>query len=255
VVHLAKRYRWSGMSTLDLIQEGNIGLLYAVEKFDHRKETRFSTYAAWWIKQAISRAVAQQARPVRLPENQLQSINDINSIRRWLESEEDRETDPSEIALETGLLSAEDIAGIRVSIADDKPLDPSIEKRWREAAEKVSGLMGLSLEAVSLAKPVDDEDGRSLEEQLKDGSNLDPLLVIQREQINSKICEILGCLGEIEQQVMIMRFGLLDGSEMTVEEVAEELNITPERVKQLETKALRSLRHPDISSQLKDLLK
>ena len=255
VVHLAKRYRWSGMSTLDLIQEGNIGLLYAVKKFDHRREARFSTYAAWWIKQAISRAVAQQARPVRLPENQLQSINDINSIRRWLESEEDREADPAEIALETGLLSAEDVAGIRVSLADDKPLDPSIEKRWREAAEKVSGLMGLSLETVSLAKPVDDEDGRSLEEQLEDGSDIDPLLVIQQKQINRKICEILECLGEVERQVMMMRFGMLDGSEMTVDEVADELGLTPERVRQLETRALRSLRHPDISSQLKDLLK
>ena len=255
VVHLAKRYRWSNMSTLDLIQEGNIGLLYAVEKFDHRRETKFSTYAAWWIKQAIGRAVAQQARPVRLPENQLQSINDINSIRRWLESEEDRDADPAEIALETGFLSAEDVAGIRVSLADDKPLDPSIEKRWREAAEKVSGLMGLSLETVSLAKPVDDEDGRSLEEQLENGSDIDPLLVIQRKQINSKICEILECLGEVERQVMMMRFGMLDGSEMTVDEVADELGLTPERVRQLETRALRSLRHPDISSQLKDLLK
>jgi RNA polymerase primary sigma factor len=255
VVHLAKRYRWSNMSTLDLIQEGNIGLLYAVEKFDHRRETRFSTYAAWWIKQAIGRAVAQQARPVRLPENQLQSINDINSIRRWLESEENREADPAEIALETGLLSAEDVAGIRVSLADDKPLDPSIEKRWREAAEKVSGLMGLSLETVSLAKPVDDEDGRSLEEQLENGSDIDPLLVIQQKQINRKICEILECLGEVERQVMMMRFGMQDGSEMTVDEVADELGLTPERVRQLETRALRSLRHPDISSQLKDLLK
>jgi RNA polymerase primary sigma factor len=255
VVHLAKRYRCSGMSALDLIQEGNIGLLYAVEKFDHRKKTRFTTYAAWWIKQAICRAVAQQARPVRLPENQLQSINDINSIRRWLESEEDRETDPSEIALETGLLSAEDVAGIRASLAADKPLDPSLEKRWREAAGKVSGLMGLGREVVSLEKPADGEDGRTLEEQLKDGSDTDPLLVIQRKQINRKICEILNCLGEVERQVMMMRFGLLDGSEMTVEEVAEELNITPLRVKQLETKALRSLRHPDISDQLKALLK
>ena len=255
VVHLAKRYRWSNMSTLDLIQEGNIGLLYAVEKFDHRQGTKFSTYAAWWIKQAIGRAVAQQARPVRLPENQLQSINDINSIRRWLESEENREADPAEIALETGLLSAEDVAGIRVSLADDKPLDPSIEKRWREAAEKVSGLMGLSLETVSLAKPVDDEDGRSLEEQLENGSDIDPLLVIQQKQINRKICEILECLGEVERQVMMMRFGMQDGSEMTVDEVADELGLTPERVRQLETRALRSLRHPDISSQLKDLLK
>ena len=255
VVYLAKRYRWSEMSMQDLIQEGNIGLLTAVEKFDHRKGARFSTYAAWWIKQAITRAISLQSRPVRLPENQLQSINDINSIRRWLETEEDRESDPAEIALETGLLSAEDVANIRTSIAGDKPLDSSTEKRWRGATEKVSGLMGLGREVVSLAKSADGEDGRSLEEQLMDRSNPDPDVVIHRQQINNKICKILDCLGEMERNVMMMRFGLQGDGEMTVDEVAEMLGIRPERVKQLETKALRTLRHPDFSGQLKELLK
>jgi RNA polymerase primary sigma factor len=255
VVHLAKRYRWSEMSMMDLIQEGNIGLLHAVEKFDHRKGTRFSTYAAWWIKQAIGRAITRQARPVRLSEHTIQSINDINSIRRWLEAEEDREADHAEIAMEIGLLSAEDVVKIQTALEADKPLDPILEKRWREAAGKVSRLMGLSLEAVSMAKPSGDEDGLSLEEQLTDRSNPDPDIVIQRQQINSKICKILDCLGAMERQVMMMRFGLHGDGEMTVEEVAEELDITPARVKQLETKALRSLRRPDLSSQLKDLLK
>ena len=255
VVYLAKRYGWSGLSMPDLIQEGNIGLLHAVEKFDHRRGTKFSTYAAWWIRQAIGRAISQQARSVRLPENQLQSINDINSIRRWLEADECREVNPSEIALESGLMSAEDVANIRISLAGDNPLDPTLEKRWCDAAGKVSGLMGLGRDLISLEKPADDEDDRTLEEQLKDESNTDPLLVIQREQINSRICEILDCLGEMERRVLMMRFGLLDGSEMTVDEVAEELGLNPKRVRKIETKALRSLRHPDISCQLKDLLK
>lgn len=126
VVYLAKRYSRSGMSMQDLIQEGNIGLLHAVEKFDHRRGTRFSTYAAWWIKQAIGHAIARQARTVRIPENQLQSVHEVNSIRSRLETEEDRGSDPAEIALETGLLSAEDVAVIRISIAGNRSLDPSI---------------------------------------------------------------------------------------------------------------------------------
>jgi RNA polymerase primary sigma factor len=255
VVHLAKRYRWSEMSRLDLIQEGNIGLLYAVEKFDYRKKTRFTTYAAWWIKQAMGRAVARQARSVRLPEHRQQSINDINSIRRWLEGEEGREADPAEIALEIGLLPAEDVAKIQRALDGSKPLDPSLKKRWRDAADRVSSLMRLSQGAVSLAKPADDDDGRTLEEQLKDNSSPDPDLVIHWQQINSKICEVLGCLGEMERKVMMMRFGLEGRGEMTVEEVAEELGITPARVKKFEALALRSLRHPDLSDQLKELLK
>jgi RNA polymerase primary sigma factor len=255
VVHVAKRYRWSKMSMMDLIQEGNIGLLNAVEKFDHSKGARFSTYAAFWIKQAIGRAIARQSRPVRLPEDKIQAVNDINSIRRWLETKEGREADSAEIALETGMLSAEDVASIRTSLASDKPLNPTHKKRWCEAAGKISQLMNLSQEAISLAKPAAGEEDRTLEEQLKDGSNQDPLIAIQRQQIKDKICEVLDCLGEMERQVLMMRFGLQGDGEMTVDEVAEELDITSERVKQLEKKAIRCLRRPDISDRLKDIFK
>jgi RNA polymerase primary sigma factor len=255
VVHLAKRYQWSEMSTLDLIQEGNIGLLHAVEKFDHRKGARFSTYAAYWVKQAIGRAIAQQSRPVRLPEDKIQAVNDINNIRRWLEAKKGRKADPVEIALETGMLSAEDVVKIQSALTEGKPVDHQLEKRWREVVGKVSQLMNLSQEAVSLSKPADGEEGRTLEEQLKDRSNQDPLIVFQRKQLNDRICEILDCLGEMERQVLMMRFGLQGDGEMTVDEVAEELDITSERVKQLEKKAIRCLRRPDISGGLKDLLK
>jgi RNA polymerase primary sigma factor len=255
VVYLARRYDGFGVSLPDLIQEGNIGLLRAVEKFDHRKETRFSTYAAWWIKQAIGRAVAQQARPVRLPEHTIQSINDINSIRRWLEAEEGREAGCRDIALEVGLLSAEDVEKIKKALAAKKSPDPSLEKRWHEAARRVSALTGLIRQPIPLGKPSNEEEGRSIEEELRDGANPDPVEILYRRQINSKLCEIMGALSEEECKVLQMRYGLSDRSEMTVDEVADELGLAPERVRQLETRALRSLRHPDLSSQLKDLLK
>jgi len=255
VAYLAKDYSGLGLNILDLIQEGNIGLLRAVEKFDHRRGTKFSTYAAYWIKQAISRAIARQANIVRVPEHALQSVNDIKSVRRWLEEEQGRGADSAEIALEVGLLSEEDVKKIKKALAGKKRLDPSLEKRWQAAADKVDGLIGINRNPISLERPADPEEGRSLEEELGDEANPDPLDVVYREQINTRLCEIMGALGEMECKVLQMRFGLTDGGEMTVEEVADELGLKPERVRQLEKRALRSLRHPDISIQLKELLK
>ena len=255
VAYLAGGYRNTGMSLSDLIQEGNIGLLRAVEKFDYRKGNRFSTYAAYWIKQAIGRAVARQASTVRIPEHTIQSINDINSIRRWLETEKGREADCREIALEMGLLSAQDVKKIKKALASGKPLDAALKKRWNEAAGRVGALAGIGREAIPFGSSGDEEDGRCPEELLGDETNPDPFDVIFRQETKERLCEIMGSLGEQECRVLQMRFGLVDGCEMTVEEVADELGLTSDRVRQLETKAMRNLRHPAISSRLKDLLK
>lgn len=255
VAYLAGGYRNFGVGLSDLIQEGNIGLLRAVEKFDHRKGTRFSTYAAWWIKQAIGRAVSQQAHTIRLPEHTKKSINDINSIRRWLEVEQGREAGWREIALEMGLLSAEDVKKIKKALAAGQPLDAALKKRWREAADRVSAMAGIGRESIPFGGSGDEEEGRSPEEVLGDGANPDPFDIVFRQEINEKLCEIMGSLGELECKVLQMRFGLVDGCEMTVDEVADELGLTFDRVRQLETLGLRKLRHPDISSRLKDLLK
>jgi RNA polymerase primary sigma factor len=255
VAYLAGGYRNFGMSLSDLIQEGNIGLLRAVEKFDHRKGTRFSTYAAYWIKQAIGRAVARQSPTVRIPEHVIQALNDIKGIRRWLEAEQGRQADCREIALEMGLLSAQDVKKIKKALAGGNPLDTALKKRWNEAAGRVGALAGIGREAIPFGSSGDEEDGRSPEELLGDDTNPDPFDIIFRRETKERLCEIMGFLGEQECRVLQMRFGLVDGCEMSVEEVAEELGLTPQRVRQLETKAMRNLRHPDISSRLKDLLK
>jgi RNA polymerase primary sigma factor len=255
VAYLAKDYSGLGLNILDLIQEGNIGLLRAVEKFDHRRETKFSTYAAYWIKQAISRSIAREGHIIRVPEHAIQSINDVKSVQRWLEAEQGRGADCREIALEMGLLSDGEVRKIKDALAGKKRVDPSLEKRWREAADKVDGLIGINRNPISLERPADQDERRSLAEELGDRANPDPLDVVYRGQMNRKLCEIMGALSEQECKVLQMRFGLADGGEMTVDEVADDLGLTPERVRQLETRALRGLRHPDLSNQLKELMK
>jgi RNA polymerase primary sigma factor len=255
VAYLAGGYSNCGMSLSDLIQEGNLGLMRAVEKFDHRKGTRFSTYAAYWIKQAINRAISRQASTVRLPEHTIQTLNDINGIRLWLEAEQGREAGCEEIALEMGLLSAEDVKKIKKARADGKPLDAALKKRWSEAAGRVGALAGIGRESIPFGGSGDEEEGRSPEELLGDKANPDPFQIVFRQEINARLCEIIGSLNELECRVLQMRFGLVDGFEMTVDEVAEELGLAPQRVRQLEARAMRNLRHPDLSSRLKELLK
>ena len=253
VVYLAKRYRGSGMNILDLIQEGNIGLLRAVEKFDHRRGAKFSTYAAWWIRQAIGRAVARQARTIRIPEHAGKSIRNVKKVLESMEAELGRLADCREIALEVGLLSDEDVRKIKRALAAKQSLDPSLEDRWREAAGRVSALMGIRRDPLSLDGPADRGKGRPFEEKLEDGNDIDPFDIVYRQQIREKLREILDSLSKQERRVVEIRFGLKEGREMTVEETADELGLKPQRVRSLEAKALRKLRHPDFIEKLSRL--
>jgi len=253
VVYLAKRYRGSGMNFLDLIQDGNIGLLRAVEKFDLRRGAKFSTYAAWWIRQAIGRAVASQAHTIRIPEHAHKSIRDVKKVLGSMEAELGRLADCREIALEVGLLSDEDGCKIKRALAAKQTLAPFLEEKWREAAGRVSALMGIRRDPLSLDGSADREEGHPFEEKLKDGNEIDPFDIVYRQQIREKLREILDSLGKQERRVVEMRFGIKEGREMTVEETAAALGLKPQRVRSLEAKALRKLRHPDFIEKLSRL--
>lgn len=254
VFSVAKKYQGRGSSFSDLIQEGNLGLLHAVEKFDPKLGFRFSTYSTWWIRQAITRSLAEQSRLIRIPAHTFETVMKLQRVKREMEQRMERTPTMEELAIEGGMLEAEDEAALRRCREKGEEPGPVLKDHIREAGKKVRDLLRTIEDPISLETPENDNGDDNVQDSMpKDENALQPSDEAEKLMLRERIEEAMRHqLNERERRVLEYRYGLVDGNELTLEEVAKVFGLTKERIRQIEAKALRKLRHPGSSRQLKD---